>query len=334
MTDQKQIITTLLSRFFSNGHPDDSLFDGLTNDDWKEIYSLSVRQGIAAMAYDAVEALPEAKKPGKEMQVLWAATLENRRGRYERNLMMAEELCGMWANRGISAMVIRGASLAQYYPVPEYRESGDFDCYLLGDYKRGNVVAEEIGAVVIEMDEGYSLIRYKDLVVKNHIALVRDRREDRMLMLDECLNRCLDTSRMEYLNEKSMILNPGAEFNARYIVYNNYRLLMSYGISLRHICDWAMFLRSEGANVDWEKFGKFCEEFGFVKFVGAMTDVAVRYMGVDAGGAPVDGEFSDTMMESIMRYDPGVYSRLKTRRQRRRYVRKRRRGEKWVEEMV
>lgn len=78
-------------------------------------------------------------------------------------------------------------------------------------------------------------------------------------------------------------------FNALFLTRHAHQhFLIEEGISLRHVCDWAMFLRRYRDDLDWNGFLSVCRRYGLERFAVSMTRLAVFICGIEAG--PVSGE--------------------------------------------
>ncbi len=104
-------------------------FENLTAGDWMACYRLACAQGVMALAWDGVQALPKEKQPPLGVKVPWALAVEEYEKRYQRYCNTIEELTQFYGQHGIATVQMKGVGLSSYYPVPEHREGGDIDIY-------------------------------------------------------------------------------------------------------------------------------------------------------------------------------------------------------------
>ena len=90
--------------------------------------------------------MPPESQPSRELRLRWAYNVERIEHRYGQQRRRAAELAAAYAEAGIRTVVLKGFAVSRLYPVPEHRPCGDLDCFLCGDYERGNRVAEQVGA--------------------------------------------------------------------------------------------------------------------------------------------------------------------------------------------
>ena len=76
---------------------------------------------------------------------------------------------------------------------------------------------------------------------------------------------------------------------------------ISEGISLRHLCDWAVFIDREGDAVDWTAFRKVAAEDRLLRFAEILSDLSVRYLGVARNPLPAGVQaLADRVLDNIL----------------------------------
>ena len=133
--------------------------------DWEALFRLAARQGVLAVVYDAVSLLPKENRPPRNLNLQWALSVENIENRYCMQLANGAELAGLWTAAGFRPVVLKGFAVSRYYPVPEHRECGDFDCFLGQDRELGDSIAVGAGAVLEESGYKHAHILDKGLMV-------------------------------------------------------------------------------------------------------------------------------------------------------------------------
>ena len=190
-----------------------------------------------------------------------------------------------FAAAGIKTYCLKGLALSHCYPKPELRESGDFDCYLDGDFDRGNKVAMAFGATFDPHDYRHSVLVYTGLKVENHRYFLAIRGNERHKQLERYLHGVIAC---EQRIGSSNLYYPSGQFHAMFLTMHALNHFLYEGIRLRHLCDWVCFLNAERANVDWTEFNRRCAEVGAERFVAAMNAVCTRYFGLDLSGTTLN----------------------------------------------
>ena len=102
-----------------------SLFEGMSRGEWKEVYLMARQQGVLAVCFDGVKALPKAVQPSRDLFIQWALACENIEKRYGRHKVALDVMTGWFNAAGLKFLMMKGFSVAKYFPVPEHRECGD-----------------------------------------------------------------------------------------------------------------------------------------------------------------------------------------------------------------
>ena len=192
---------------------------------------------------------------------------------------------------GLRTLVLKGFALGECYPVPQHRYSCDFDCFLMGDgpatdrsaFEQGNRAMEAAGVKVDRSFYKHSSAKFKDVKVENHLFLVGWRGSARWKRFELELERMLEApGALRPLEGSSLLVGPPL-FNALFLTRHAHQhFLVEEGISLRHVCDWAMFLKRYRQEFDWSEFMSICSRYGLSRFVESMTRLAEYVCGVPA----------------------------------------------------
>ncbi len=214
----------------------------------------------------------------------------------------AAELSALFASEGVRTVVLKGIALGECYPNPLHRPCGDFDCYLMGDYAKGNELVQKAGAEVEFQSYKHSHIEYKGLIAENHQFLTALRGDKRMKRFEQLLRTLLEVEGTKCIGNTCMEC-PSPLFNALFLTHHGREHFVFEGITLRHLCDWGMLLHKHGAEIDWKLFCKHAEVYGLRDFADAMTCVAEELLGIKVpAGYDVrrDGERLAVLRESLM----------------------------------
>lgn len=303
-----------------------SCSDAIKKSDWEDILRLSSRQGVLAIVWSSLHQLITEGKltpdqlPDRALKLQCALSVENIERRYRKQAGLAQELAKIYDKKGIKTIVLKGLAISGYYPVPEHRECGDLDCFLVkantqqGDaiainadgrpvscYDEGNKVAKEAGAEVKIGFYKHSHINYKGLIVENHAFCTAIRGSRDRKALERHLQHLLATKPSEPI-EGTHLLRPCADFNALFLTAHSFGHFLSEGIKLRHILDWALLLRAEQDNIDWTTFYEWCDRMHYTKFVDAVTAIATEYLGLEVTNPAIrtHSDLRDKVLEDVL----------------------------------
>ncbi len=254
-------------------------------DGWQDIYSLAVRQGVGAFLFDGLQKaieggeIPADAVPTDVKMKLFVHTRQVE-GNCVKQFKTAAALADIYATQGIRTIVLKGIATGRNYPQPNHRPCGDLDCFLMGDYERGNVVAEQHGANVKRDFYKHSHISYKGLMVENHQFCTSIRGSKRVKAFERLLQSLLRDEGTTKIGDTNLEC-PLPMFNALFLTHHAYRHFLSEGIALRHLCDWAMLIHRQGNEVDWVRFNNYCELYGMKRFADTMTRLSDKLLHID-----------------------------------------------------
>ena len=286
--------------------------------DWKTVIDMSFEQGVAALAvdglqriYDSIESR-ESKEGIESLEALdspeledlkyeWFGEVMNCEQDYGQRMGVARKIARIWHERNIKAVVLKGASLAQYYPIPSHRYSCDLDLFAGEDWKASVEALKEKGVDV-------SLAQYKDaqfhldgVYVENHRYITPLRGDERMQEFERYLRGVMKGSVLRQAQEPGCeIYSPSLLFNALFAVEHARGHLFEDKLTLRMVCDWMVLrrkVREERLEVRVEEA---IDRFGFRAFYDcydALADVVEGQRSLE-DLTPVQRRVWDEMMES------------------------------------
>lgn len=268
----------------------------LSDIDWKAVIDLAMSHGLDAVAWDGLQALYELQPEmaeeldaslGETKYDWFSFTLQAEQD-YERQWQSFVELDKAFRAEGIRMMVLKGFMLNECYPDPRHRSSCDIDCFLMGEgsvmdesaYERGNQLMESRGIAVSRAYYKNSSFVFLGTKVENHRFCTAFRVSRRWKEFEMLLQGLLKKAKEFRTVENTGTLIGPAMFNALFMTrHAQVHFLVENGISLRHVCDWGMFLKRYGKELDWAEFMSICKRFGMDRFAFHLTRLAVRICG-------------------------------------------------------
>ena len=192
--------------------------------------------GVSAIVMDNISdcKIPPEHQLSKAEKIKWALTVENIISQYHRRKALFIEIADIWAQEGIKTYGLKGWALSTYYPKPELRECGDFDCWLGEDFSRGNEIATAHGAQFNPHDYRHSHIHYKGLTIENHRYFLPIRGNARNKRLDQYLKAVIPCNKRI---EGSNVFYPSAQFHSLFIILHMLQHFLYENITLRHMLD-------------------------------------------------------------------------------------------------
>lgn len=273
---------------------------GITSSDWEEMYQLSKVQGVSGVLLDKIKSLPKDVAPPKNVVMQWMSHTMSIETQTKTLFYKSTEFAELMAKEGMMTMVLKGVALSGYYPNPWYREYGDLDCYLCefkdgrvvwdGCYERGNITGEKYGMKVKRGYYKHSHIIYKGLEVENHQFALPIKDGDEVRALEHELRRCVATTDCVKQIANTHLYRPSADFTALFLTAHSLGHFLFESIKLRHVLDWAFFVKAESRNVDWDNFWHWCERMHYTRFVQCLNYICINQLGLDVHAFPVNND--------------------------------------------
>lgn len=301
---ESKIINILFSALRASlmGQPlDRELYRDLSEKEWTKLFKISAQQGVCAIVYDVISQLPKEMQPPKGLHIHWTLSAENIETRYNLQKKLANELAELYADNGVKTVVLKGFGISSYYPIPSYRECGDFDCFLCGDFEKGNEIASQNGAHVEPNCYKHSHIHYKGLMVENHQFCIGIRGSEKVKGLERHLESLIFNDTNPRYFEDTKLVIPNADFNAIFLINHSFGHFISNGIKLRPIYDWILLLKKEQESIDWKTFYEICDGLHLTRFVNIINYISVTHLGLKLTNPQIgiEKKYSDKVLKDI-----------------------------------
>ena len=244
--------------------------------DWNEVMIIASAHGISAIAFDglekAVKCNPEYKnKIPKPLLLQWCGQALHQTSLFEKNWSAACSLSLLLSEHGIEAVVLKGRSIANYYPIPEHRYSCDLDLYVAGtDWERACEILEAKGMRLER--EVYKEVEfiYDGLYVEMHRYITPVRGNKTLLRFERYLRNLLEGYPKTYF-EGTRLVCPPLMFTVMLFIEHALGDLLHGKLSLKHVVDWVVLRKQDINRAELESR---CKEFRFDRFLALMDALA------------------------------------------------------------
>lgn len=319
MTNSRQIFLTLLK--VALGWCESCSIPENVN--WNEIVSIAEEQGVLPIIIDGYEKYlidnPQctsflSKKQNEELKVRVLSSVYSYENTYIQHLGALSVLSAILDGKGIPFIVMKGLSCGRYYPIPKHRPCGDIDIFAGTNYTSSNKALEENGISVIPHYYRHSVSTIYGVTIENHRILSDLRGPQKQTKeLEELLVKLGEQSLVDgesYDKELSAAHYPTADFNAIFLPWHVSAHFEFERVTIRHLLDWALFLKTDGRKINLEMYreAKRKFSFGYGPFADILTDLSIRYLGLSKQSLPieiiedaehVDKELADKVFERI-----------------------------------
>ncbi|MBQ7355230.1 MAG: nucleotidyltransferase family protein [Clostridia bacterium] len=273
-------------------------FTPTSDTDWSGVYAESRAQAVTLLAFQKQRELPlEAEQSQKIEQALQKHTLLN-----VRNFQNHAHLHRLMTEAGISYCVLKGIASAHYYPAPLTRAMGDVDFYVSpADADRTRQVLEADGFTADEKEQTHHQVFRKPGMhyeLHREVAGVPEGRAGEMIRgyladLTDCATPVFD----EFVTYR----NPSPFHHGLIMLLHMQHHLLSEGIGLRHLCDWAVFVGSLPEEEFTALFAEKLQAVGLWRFAQTLSLAAFRGIGLPkASWMGEDADLADALLEDIL----------------------------------
>lgn len=236
---------------------------------WDRALRLASEQGVSGICLETIEKLPAGSIPKKHLLQWWGQT-EIQREHYERAWAVANKLDQMWTPEGIQATILKGRSIAKYYPVPHHRYSCDLDVFIGQDWEKACKLLEEKGIPLVH--EVYKEVEFTldNIYVECHRYITPLRGNKKLQEFEHYLRSLLNSEPKTYF-EGTTLICPSLMFTVMLYVEHALGDFLHGHLSLKHIVDWIVLRKQK---IDLDAFRTRCKEFKFDRFVRLIDDLA------------------------------------------------------------
>ena len=284
----------------------------LTSDEWRALYRVCVVQGVTAVVFDFVKTLPKSEAPDMALLMEWLSAATAVEQTMRRMQITAEEFAEEMERREIPVVVLKGLAFAQYYKNPLHRECGDLDCYMMGKKEAGDLAALELGGTMEEAGYKHSHLLFKGLTIENHRFFTDFDNTPTGMLTEQVLGELIQEEHTCIGDSK--LCCPSANFNALFLLKHTQGHFIDEGIRMRHVLDWALFLRAKQEEVDWSKVLPMLETTRTAQFAGVMTAIAVRSLSIEVLNrglrtlaSNAEQKMVEAVLADIMGEQPPIY---------------------------
>lgn len=301
MIDNKNHLITEI--FFQLLRVDDgrrsSLDNAPTAEQWQRLFEMAQEQTLIGICADAIELLPIEQRPPRNILMKWVfltAKIE------QRNIYLngqAQGICKRLNNDGFAICLLKGLSVAAYYPNPLRRQSGDLDIWAVPEDITGagrHIDFRRCRRQVVEYAHRHS--PDAEICLHNIVfPVIRDVSIE-LHFIPFCFNSYLTARRFRMFLRKhynAQFTNIGAigvpcptdGFNMVFLLAHIFRHFLLGGVGLRQVMDYYYLV------MKWGNDGKLgdkklmsgllhdLESLGLLKFCGAMMWVLGYVFGLE-----------------------------------------------------
>lgn len=245
----------------------------------KDIFIRADKHQVLAVLSKKMEELPETEK------VFWQTKMRNAVLQSYHLIFTAKYVVTLLEKNEIRCVLLKGATVADNYPTPELRKSGDVDILLLdsSQNRQAESLLKKHGFQKNREQHGsHHTVWYSPemIEVEIHTRLTE-------VFNNEAANKKMDeqfkkipehVTRKELMGISFPVLKDG--FQAYHLLLHMLVHYMHSGFGLRLLCDWVVFWMQNVEKEEKRIYQSLIEETGLQGFSDRITAVCVYFLGL------------------------------------------------------
>lgn len=259
-------------------------FGPMSAQEWNWAFNTLSLHGLSALGCVAIEKLPVDLRPSKEVLLKFITADMSTQQSYTRLKKLADKIEVLLKYAGVKCLLLKGLSLAEYYPVPHARKFVDIDLYAPD---MGNVIDDAFKSKGVKVDTDFyrhSHMNLSGILVENHHCLLDVRGRQKLADLDADLKK-MAVSQLATYDEPGLYY-PDAHFSLIFNLHHAMSHFIYEGISFKFLVDWIYFLRNEKELLSSEQTALGLRDHELLKFAAVMSEVSVRHLGLAIDDVP------------------------------------------------
>ena len=293
----------------------------LSDDEWRGMMELAMKQTLTGVAFTGVERLPAEERPPKEVLLQWYSMVSRTEAMNGRMDTLCERLQERFLQDGLHSCILKGQGVAVFHERPERRVCGDIDIWVEGGREslikryRG-MFKEDVEVRFHHMD--FPVMRETSVELHFFPSWMNSPLKNRRLQRWFAEQAERQMGHEVRLRGGERIYAPTRGFNLVYVLLHIFRHLFEEGIGLRQILDYyyVLIIRNEESG----KFGMREEDdvrhvlkgLGLTRFARALMWVMGEVFGLEREAMLVEPDEKEGryLLDEVMKagnfgkYDP------------------------------
>lgn len=243
-------------------------------------FQFSCRHSIVAIMYNYMSSYAGFDKISVKDKISFALMAEQISKQYYKQIDVIKDLSMFYKNNGIDMMLIKGAGLSTLYSQPYARSCNDVDFYLYGKQREADELVKKAFNLNVIEEHHHTVFKYKDIFFENHYDLVNVQAHLCNKKIEKYLKEFAKTESVQFSQINDNVFTPGANFNALFLMRHMSSHFSAEAISLRHLLDWALFLKKDGKSANWGLINQIYWETGMLPFATAINYILKNKLGI------------------------------------------------------
>lgn len=286
-----------------------SLGRKLSAKEWEAVYGAAMRHSIIGVLLPAIESLPAEERPPMGVAYQWLSDQTQIRLKNDKLRLRAAELNHIFIDAGFRTHVLKGITLASFYPDPSIRQCGDIDLWVdcpsgVEDGKKCTPNAQRreiirflksrvsVGEILyhhcdakffddVEVEVHYRPSWFYNPIFNHRFCAFIDAHRDRVFGSQHAgiKHACDSPSGSQNPEGNAARAGKNVVFELVYNLVHIFRHIFHEGVGLRHLIDYFYVLMASNPDERAEAF-EVLQGLGLEKFCAAMMYIETAILGL------------------------------------------------------
>lgn len=281
LTIERKIILNLMARSLADSSDGAVLSESeILDADWKTVAKESIAQAVVWSAFESAQVYKDFI-PTK----IYEAWQNFAFAAVPKNLAVVgwqKDLVDLMDEKELPYLILKGTSASSYYPNPEWRLLGDVDFLIRPeDRVRVETALTEAGYEKWNNEHVCHVVFKKDGA---HLEMHFEVAGIPYGKAGEQVREFLKNATDHYLvkeQESCSFKAPTDDMHGVIILLHMQHHMLGEGLGLRHLCDWATYVKKTANEPFWEETTlPFLKKIGLLKYAVTMTKTCAIYLGI------------------------------------------------------
>ncbi len=275
----------------------------LKNTDWKQLFEEAFQQTVFPLVISATEEEAKAALPPETFEE-YDVQHQYYNSEAAKNDYYHGELHDILMENSIPYVIIKGQASAEYYPEPLERTVGDVDFLVRReDLEKAKKILKQKGFRHLPDPEHecHMVFSRDDEIIEMHWEPNGIPAGEKGDLCREYLADCI--SKAHPSSGEGSYMLPDPFHHGLIILLHTATHLTNTGIGLRHLCDWAVFVKHFDENTFTGIFEEKLKNIGLWQFARFLTAVSTKYLGLPGQSWARDAaeeEYLEKLMEDFL----------------------------------
>jgi len=269
-----------------------------------EVVRLAAFQGTGPLVYDQLLKLKDVDIPA-DLRMLMKQQCVHSMMLQQSMVPLLSQAWNALVAADIHPVLLKGFSIAQYYPLPHLRQWGDIDLYVgQKNYHKACAILRntfpdsEYGEIEDEDDKHYNF-DFPNTAIETHrvsmtFAHPRDRR-----YYEGLEEKCMTKDGPKFEIEGLELTMPEETFNVFFVFLHAWHHFLETGMNMKQLCDIAILLHTKREAINIEQLHEMLRRLHLMEPWQLIMYIMVHYIGVPRSECPFYDQTSNKQADML-----------------------------------